>query len=247
MKTKSIPLTESTSPVLSATDTTPMPGGGTCGTGKKQDPTPALMRERKRRKKALAQVRALEDLVKSHREQEERLRAEKEVLQLQLASQIEHSRAQAKRLAFLASCKVKQDGPERLLELNLTIHIDPRQLERGSHGYRLCVAEEVMEALREKMRDTAIYALVKSPLVLLETPAAQQTYQRRKQQWIHGIMMQADMRGLIYQIGPEKLGELWDMIFEAIKDMAMSVPPGTEIQWVDEKPRERPWCKPGKW
>ncbi len=248
MKTKPTPPTESTVPASSVTATTPTGVGGTCGTGKKKEPSPELLRERKRRKKALAQIRALEALVKSHQETEKALQEQVELAEASTVRWVNRAEETRKKLEFLASCKVKQDGPERLLALNLTMHIDPRQLERGSYGHRLCVAEDVMAALREKMQDTAIKALVESPILLRASPAAMKHYQSRKHRWIQELMMKPEMTAVVYHLGgPEKLQELWDLIFEAIKDMAMSVPPGTEIQWVDSS-LEKPWGRrPSDW
>lgn len=228
-----IPPTESIALASSETSTTPTAVGEMSDTGQKQEPAPALMRERKRRKTAMTQIKALESLLKDYQEKEARLERANEDLVLRNENLTNQVKDLSKKLNFLAFCKVKQDGAERLLEINLTLRIDPRQLEKGSSSYRYYLAEQVMAQLHAKMSDTAIKALVTSPLVLLDTPAAKKVYYPQRRRWIHELMFDPQKISMVAHLGgPEKIEVLWDEIFEAIKKMGMSIPPDTEIRWV---------------
>jgi hypothetical protein len=228
-------LKESTAPVFSETSTTPTAVGGTCGTGKRLPVNPALLRERKRRKKLLVQNQALEALVKSYQEEEKRLHHENSLLALRLEGQMAHAETLAKRLAFLASCKEKQDGPERLVEITSTVRIDPRQIERGSRAHLLLIAEEIMIKLRVQMTETMLQALVESPLTLLTQPHARRMYDSLKTRFCHEYLMDPEKRSLVWGClgGPDELYQFWDTVAAAVIQSAKQVPPGTEIRWVN--------------
>lgn len=235
MKTKLTPLNESTGQAPSVTS---YHANGRWRDVRHRKETrttsPALMRERQRRKKALVQVRALESLVKSYQEEEARLTRAYGDLQLRNEALAAQAEKLARKLEFFARVKVHQNGPKRLVEISPLVRIDPRQIEEGSRAHLLNIAEEIMQLLRVQMTEQMMTALVQSPLTLRSHPNAGRLYAQIKSRWMHEKLMDPRFRELVWGMigGPEKLGEFWDTVAAAVIECAKQVPPGTDLRWV---------------
>lgn len=222
--------TESTAPVSCATSTTPTVDGGTTDTEKRRAPTPAhFQRERRRRQKALHQLKMQEAANK-------RLWNEKEAMQQEierLKADVSHRQRQADllrhRLSFISSFRTEDD--RFACRITASVLIDPRHVEHAGRTTMLHALHQIAESLRISAADTVLKAMKESPITLQDaSPDAARALESAKARWIHEIFRSnTEVRFL----PPKLVRAVWDAALDAIRDAAAAIPAGTKIVWVD--------------
>ncbi len=208
------------------------------GTGKRRDPAPGLLRERKRRKRDLAKLEGLKRLVEQHQQDERVLQSQLDAANSQLESLAQENQRKQREIDKLCHGWKNESEMHREYRVGVEVRVSTLHCERQMPGYMAHLVKSLMGKLREDVMTAQLLNLVQSPLMLEEAGDAGRMLLRTKNRWIHQVV-RASLREAWFIPDLERvLSQFWDSAMDAIKTAALAVPPGTKVRWVDERPME---------
>lgn len=207
-----------------------MAAGETTGTEKRRAPTAAhFQRERRRRQKALHQLKMQEAANKRLWEQMNALQQEIERLQADVIHRQSQADQLRHRLSFISSFRTEED--RWACRITASVLINTRRPELAGRTTMLHALHQIAENLRISAADTVLKAMKESPITLRDaSPDARRVLESAKARWIHEIFRSnTEVRFL----PPELVRAVWDTALDAIRHAAAAIPAGTKIVWVD--------------
>lgn len=217
-------------------------------TGTERKPTHAhFARERRRRKKALADAAALRELLQERGEKIAEQRRTISNLERRLAHAESRASDANEKLAQIVRVCFEQHDWGHTVNVRVSMNLSTSCLGvRSTQALLASVAIDMLRLINLSLSVAETKAMVESA-VLSGDPGAVNVLASARSKWVHELMMNPEARSYVFAIAQSKgtdptaaLCSIWESAIEAIKAIAIKIPQGTTIRFLHQQLPKHP-------